>query len=144
MFKWLFKRKSKEDEDSVAGYLTGYLYQNHVTFDYEIPECWEIFKTTYRDNFSKLLESIDVDADNVDFHLEHVEHEYVKTLKMLETQHQHNANIINKATNRRPADLDKAKRELEEQKKHLTKLNEARDELVNLRRYKNGNNYGYY
>lgn len=144
MFKWLFKRKSKEDEDSVAGYLTGYLYQNHVTFDYEIPECWENFKNTYRDSFSKLLESIDVDADNVDFHLEHVENEYVKALKTLETQRQHNANIINKATNRRGADLEKAKRELEELKNHLTKLSEAKDELVNLRRVKNGNNYGYY
>lgn len=144
MFKWLFKKKSKEDEDSVAGYLTGYLYQNHVTFDYELPSSWENFKNTYRDSFSKLLESIDVDADNVDFHLEHVEHEYVKALKTLETQRQHNANIINKATNRRGADLEKAKRELEELKNHLTKLSEAKDELVNLRRVKNGNNYGYY
>lgn len=144
MFKWLFKKKSKEDEDSVAGYATGYLYQDHVTFDYETPECWENFKSTYKEDFTKLLKSIDVDADNVDFQFEHVNNEFNKALNKLEDQHVHNANILNKATSRRPADLDKAKRELEEQKKHLTKLNEARDELVNLRRSKNDNNYNYY
>ena len=75
-----FKKKQKNKDETVAGYLTGYLYQNHVTFDYLPPECWETFKNEYRERFCILIQGTNADADNVDFHTEHIEYEYKKAL----------------------------------------------------------------
>lgn len=139
-----FKKKQQTEDEMVAGYLTGYLYQNHVTFDYLLPECWETFKSKYLERFYALLQEINADADNVDFHIEHLECEYKKALSMLEIQHQHNVNIINKATNRREADLNKAQQELNELMKHLSILDNADQELIEIRRTKNENKFSFF
>ena len=63
---------------------------------------------------------------------------------MLEIQHQHNVNIINKATNRRESDLNKAQQELNELMKHLSILDNADQKLMEIRRTKNENKFDFF